>query len=135
AAGPVGEGEGPLGRDEEVVDDVVAAAAAGQAGGVPGVDDLDVGLRHEGDAPLRLAVGAGDQGAVVEGHGAGRHDLGVVDAAGEGEAAGEPVAAGRPVDVEAADGRDPAGGHGVEIGIEGPPDGVVEEGAVEAAVG
>src|SRR5581483_11878138 len=112
-ASAAGEGERPLGRDEEVVGGVVAAAAAGQAGGVPGVEHLDVRLRHEGDPPLRPAAAAGDPVAVVEGHGAGRHHLGVVDAAGEGEAAREPVAAAAPVDVEAAGRDDPAGGHGV----------------------
>ena len=74
---------------EQIIRDGVVAAGAAQAAGVPGVEDLQFGARHGGDAQRRpVRAGA----AIVE-HASREQPPRVRDAAAEGPASGDTHAA------------------------------------------
>src|SRR5439155_13340215 len=97
--------------DEPLGDGDVLAAGGGHAHGVPGVDDLVVGLRHQAQAPVdrRLAVVAID--------GDGQHvPIRVVDAGGERPAARDDEPAGGLAPTAGGQ-RDGRGDQRVRVGV------------------
>ena len=122
----IGEGEGVLVGDVEVLAGVVVAAAAGESGGVPGVEDLEA-VRWCGDHACRgqpVGVGFEFVGAVEDEASADDH-VGVGASAAEAPAPIDDVSTVDPSGV--AGGRHPACGDHVEVGPERPSGSVVEE--------